>query len=127
MSFRSLLSQRCDILRMTTQDVDGAPVYDWGTHLTGIRCRVDLSFSRRGKDPEWSQEAGRVSDRTGVAFFLPGVDVQPGDRIVMTGGGINGTFSLEGALDTVIGRRGKVHHVECGVEEVATPLGRGAA
>lgn len=126
MSFGSLLSHRGVLKRLVETDVDGAPVYDWVSVKTGVRCFVDLSFMRRGKDPGWSPEAGRVADRTGVLFCKPDLPIKPGDRIVVKtkAGREIGTFSVEGALDHVPGRHGEIHHIEVGVSEVATALGR---
>lgn len=123
MSLRSLLVHRAEVLRLATTNVDGAATYDWDS-LGVVPCRVDLSFIRSGKDPVWTPEAGRPADRTGVAFFAAGADVLPGDRIFMVAGGVEGTFELQGTLDFVQDRRGRTHHLECGVIEVAKPLGR---
>lgn len=100
-------------------DSDGAPQYDYAAIATSVPCRVDLAFLRKGKDMGWTPEAGRSADRSGVAFFLPTATIRPGDRIVLTGGGVRGTFSLEGNLDQVADFHGELHHYECGVVEVA--------
>lgn len=122
MSMRTLLAQRGTVLRAARTSVDGASAYVWSPVKTNVRLRIDLSFTRRGKDPTWSPETGRIEDRTGVAFFMPDEDVRPGDRVKLTAGGLTGTFELKGALDPVMGRRGRVHHIEVGVEEVAKAL-----
>lgn len=120
MSFRSLLKQRCTIQRSQQTDVDGAPAFTWADVQTGVPCFVDLSFHRPGKDPGWTPEAGRPADRTGVVFMLPNAPVKPGDRIIVTRGQPDGTYEVTGAMDTVPqARRGRVHHLEMYVEEVA--------
>jgi hypothetical protein len=109
-------------MRLDPTNVDGVASYTYTKVASGVRCRVDLSFLRAGKDQGWTPEAGRASDRTGVAFFESGVNILPGDRIVMTKGP-TGTFLLEGSLDEVQDGL-KTHHLEVGVTEVAKALGR---
>jgi hypothetical protein len=121
-SFKGLLVHRCDVYRLDPQNVDGAASYSYAKVASDVRCRVDLSFLRAGKDQGWTPEAGRSSDRTGVAFFLTGANILPGDRILMKKGP-TGTFLLEGTLDEVQDGL-KTHHLEVGVTEVAKALGR---
>jgi hypothetical protein len=126
MSFRSLLVHRVTVKRGAQTDIDGVPSYDWRDASTGVPCRVDLSFVRSGKDPlQWTPEAGRAKDRTGVAFFLPTADVMVGDRIVVTRGP-SGTFLVEGTFEEILGRHGRVHHIELGIKEVAAARARGS-
>lgn len=126
MSYAALLDHRVTILRYSTQIVDGVEQYVPRTIATGVRCRLDLQFIRSGRDPQWTPEAGRVEDRTGVAFFLSDANVKPGDRIQVTRGPA-GTFQVEGNVDQVFGRRGRIHHLECGVKEVPGPVARASA
>lgn len=121
MSYESLLVHRCTVLRLDEVNVDGSVNYTWVPTKMNVHLRIDLSFQRRGKDPDWIAEAGRPSDRTGVAFFLRGEAVMPGDRITMTTGPA-GTFELQGSKDHVPGHLGDEHHLEIGVQEVAQPL-----
>lgn len=118
MSFRSLLGMRCTVLRLMVTDEDGAAAYAFAAVATNVPCRVDLSFLRMGKDTGWVPEAGRPADRSGVAFFMADAPVRPGDRITLTRGGVQGTFSLEGNLDQVPDFDGDLHHYEVGVAEV---------
>ena len=120
MSYKSMLRHRCSILRLTETDEDGMPIHAWRTTTTGIRCFLDLNFIRQGKDPVWSVEAGRVSDRSGVLFLLGNADIRSGDRITMTRGP-HGTFQVEGAVDEAW-RPDSRHHLELGVVEVAQQL-----
>lgn len=127
MSFGSLMAHRCTIKRLNQTDVDGAPVYTWTVIKVGVKCYLDLTYLRRGKDPSWSPEAGRATDRTGVFFCGPKEPLKPGDRVevrVRTSNEKLGTFLIEGAADLVMGNRGRPHHIEVGVTEVAAPLGR---
>jgi hypothetical protein len=118
-SFESLLSMRCSVLRLIPTDNEGAATYDFHPIASNVQCRVDLAFLRTGKDTGWTPEAGRPADRQGVAFFLPTAPIRPGDRIKLTQGGVVGTFSLEGNLDQVVDFHGALHHFEVGVMEVA--------
>jgi hypothetical protein len=122
MSLRALLTHRCTIKRGEATVVDGVESYAWKTVATAVRCRIDLTFIRLGKDPQWSPEAGRSPDRTGVAFFFPDASVKVGYRIAMTAGGIEGTFEIKD-IDHTQGRR-HTHHLECGVQEVPGPIAR---
>jgi hypothetical protein len=87
---------------------------------TSERCFLDLGFIRQGKDPQWTPEAGRASDRSGVLFLGPTTAMRPGDRIRMTKGP-SGTFQVEGAYDEAW-RPSDRHHIELGVVEVAKAL-----
>jgi hypothetical protein len=124
MSYRTLLRHRATIKRNTVVAVDGVSSYSWRNIQTEVPCRVDLSYIRRGKDPQWSPEAGRVQDRTGVAFFMPDAQVTTGDRIVLTSGGVAGTFLVDGTVEEILGNRGGVHHLEVPLAEVPGPLAR---
>jgi hypothetical protein len=108
---------------MNETDVDGAPTYDWVAIKTNVRCFLDLSYQRPGKDPGWTPEAGRPADRSGVLFLQDGEPLKPGDRVVITRGEPKGTFEALGALDTVPqATRGRVHHIEAYVQEVANAV-----
>jgi hypothetical protein len=125
MSLRALLTHRCTVKRGETTVVDGVAAYTWKIVKTGVRCRVDLTFIRMGKDPQWSPEAGRSPDRTGVAFFFPDAPVKVGYRFTMTAGGIEGTFEIQD-IDHTQGTR-RTHHLECGIQEVPGPIARAAS
>jgi hypothetical protein len=65
-----------------------------------ISCRLDLMFTRPGKDALMPLVAGRAPDRTGVLFCDMPADVnglpllKAGDRFVMVSGPIVGTFEV---------------------------------
>jgi hypothetical protein len=124
MSYRSLLKHRCNVIGLVTTADDGSPVTVWQQKATDIRCFLDLSFIRKGKDPYWSESAGRPTDRTGVLFLMGDAQIKAGDRIIMTRGP-SGSFSIEGAIDETWTPSAR-HHLEVGVKEVATQLARGA-
>lgn len=120
MSFRSLLKHRVKIWRLTAGQIDGLSNQTWNPVATNQRAFVDLQYIRMGKDPMWTPEAGRPSERHGVMFLRPTVDVHSGDRFEVTLGPA-GTFSLEGADDFVWTPR-QFHHRELGIVEVGSPL-----
>lgn len=123
MSYRALLAHRCTVMRLTESFVNGIPTHTWTDVATNVRCFVDLNFVRLGKDPTWTPEAGRPSDRSGVAFFLGSAPIKNGDRIKMTKGP-SGTFSLEAAIDEAW-RPSAKHHLEISVKEVPKQLAAG--
>ena len=125
MSYASLLVHRVDVQRATVGEVDGLDTYDWNTVQTGVRCRLDLQYIRPGRDPQWTPEAGRATDRTGVAFFLPNTQIRSGDRLIVRKGP-KGTFLAEGAVDDAQDRHGFSHHLEVGVREVPGPRAAGS-
>jgi hypothetical protein len=65
-----------------------------------IACRLDLMFTRPGKDALMPLVAGRAPDRTGVMFCDMPADVnglpllKAGDRFQMVSGPIAGTFEV---------------------------------
>lgn len=128
MSYNALLKHRCQILRMSETAEDGVPVLGWSPladdqdqPLT-FRCFLDLNFIRRGKDPQWTPEAGRPADRSGVFFGQGSIPLRSGDRIKMTRGPA-GTFEAQGAFDEAWTPCER-HHIEIGVVEVAGQIAR---
>jgi len=122
MSYRGLLKHRCELLEFAETDDDGSVTYDWAVVATNVRCFLDLSLIRKGKDPQWAEAAGRPGDRTGVIFFLPGQTIKASQRIRMLRGP-RGMFKVQSAIDE-IWSPDKEHHSEVGVVEVATALTR---
>lgn len=120
MSYKAMLKHRATIRRLVASDLDGMPIHTWSVVAGGVPCFLDLNFIRKGKDPMWSPEAGRVSDRSGVLFMGGTAVIKSGDRITMTKGP-SGTFQIEGAVDEAWRPTDK-HHVEVGVVEVANQL-----
>ena len=118
---------RCTIERQTKTTVDGIVSSDWAPVATNEPCFIDLTFIRKGRDPQWTPEAGRPADRTGVGFFGPRSKVLVGDRIRMTRGPIKGTFLIDGAYDQISDDNGRLHHIEAGVREVPPSVALGAA
>lgn len=123
MSYAAQLKHRCTLLELQTTFVNGVPQTLWQPVATGVRCFLDLNFIRRGKDPMWTPEAGRPSDRSGVCFLEPKAPAKSGYRIKMTKGP-TGTFLIEGAVDEAW-QPTKLHHLEVGVVEVPKQISKG--
>lgn len=123
MSYKAMLRHRCTVKRLQETFVNGMPVHNYVVVATGVRCFIDLNFVRLGKDPTWTVEAGRPSDRTGVGFFMGSAPIQNGDRITITRGP-TGTFSLEAAVDEAW-RPSSKHHLEVSIKEVPRQLNAG--
>jgi len=124
MSYRSMMKHRCELLALDQSFVNGIPQSKWEpVGATPFRCFLDLNFIRRGKDPVWTPEAGRVSDRSGVLFLLGQAEVRPGMRVRMLRGP-TGTFLIEGAVDEAWRPTDK-HHIEVGVVEVPSQISKG--
>lgn len=120
MSYAGLLGHRVTIYRLTQGDVDGQTSYTWDIVATNVPAFVDTSFIRIGKDPTWTEEAGRSPDRSGVAFFKYAANVNPGDRVQVTRGPA-GQFEII-SKDPVWAPT-RASHVECGIAEVSSQLG----
>lgn len=119
MSLKSLMSHRCDLYDLVSTDNDGSPVTRYQkVNPKPVRCRIDLTFTRPGKDSLWMGTAARVEDRMGVMFFMLDTPIKAGMRIVMTRGP-EGIFQLKGSIDPVAGFV-KGSHLEVGVMEVST-------
>lgn len=123
MSYGAMLKHRCSLMELQSTFVDGVPRTTWVAVATGVSCFLDLNFLRRGKDPMWTPDAGRVMDRSGVLFVKGTAPVKSGQRVVMTKGP-SGTFLIEGAVDEVW-RPSSKHHIEVGVTEVPTQITKG--
>lgn len=126
MSYASLLRHRCTLLRLDPVMVGGLAGASWTAIATNVRCFADLQFIRRGRDPVWTPESGRPSERHGVLFLHPGVNglVKSGMRVRLSRGPA-GTFEIAGAIDEAWTPH-RLHHLECGIEEVGSPLAQGA-
>lgn len=102
------------------QQVHGMSVVDYEVVGSQIRCFVDLTFIRKGRDPQWTPESGRPADRSGVLFLLPTADVRSGDRFQVVKGP-PGTFEIQGALDDAW-KPTSLHHKEYGLVEVPSSV-----
>lgn len=139
---RNLYRSTAQVMRLTpTMLATGAMNVAW-TQLTSIvdvvlnqpgllQCRLDLQFTRPGKDAPMPSVAGRAPDRVGVIWYDPVVDAQgrpllkSGDRLVMVQGPIFGTFELRQIPEVAQDFTG-AHHVENQVVEVSQALQPGS-
>lgn len=121
MSYGSLLKHRCDLMELRESFVKGIPQSNWVVVEQNVKCFLDLNFIRRGKDPMWTPEAGRASDRSGVLFTA--TKVKSGQRLRMTFGP-SGVFQIEGAVDEAW-KPTRRHHYEVGVTEIPSQLSNG--
>lgn len=124
MSFKSLLSHRCDFYDQVTLNNDGSPITKYvKVNDRPVRCRLDLVYVRSGKDSQWMPTAAHSTDRTGVLFLPTGIEFRSGMRIHMTRGP-EGAFQIQGAIDDIYGYTDP-HHIEVGVLEVPSLHWRG--
>jgi hypothetical protein len=135
---RALYRSVVQVTRLTTAFVDGGTmslswevIPDMVDPYWGVpgemQCRLDLQFTRPGKDALMPLVAGRAPDRMGLLFFDLVPDdqgrllIKSGDRIVMVNGPVFGTFQLnqipESAQDYI-----GAHHAETQVVEVSQAL-----
>ncbi len=88
-----------------------------------LACRLDLQFTRPGKDAPMPMVAGRAPDRVGVLFYDMPADssglplLKAGDRYQMVSGPIVGTFEMRQVPELAQGYAGLNHGenqiVEC--------------
>jgi len=96
-----------------------------------LACRLDLLFTRPGKDAPMPMVAGRAPDRVGVMFCDLPADinglplVKAGDRFQLVSGPIAGTFELRQAPELAQDYIGAAH-AEFQVTEVSQALQPGS-
>jgi len=96
-----------------------------------LACRVDLQFTRPGKDAPMPLVAGRAPDRVGVMFCDMPADasglplLKAGDRFVMTSGPVAGTFQVNQVPEIAQDYIGAAH-AEFQVVEVSQALQPGS-
>lgn len=123
MSYPGLLKHKCSLLKLSMTMEAGLAKSQWVEVARNVPCFLDLNFIRRGKDPLWTAEAGRPSDRSGVLFLKANSGVESGMRVRMSFGP-SGTFLIEGAVDEAW-RPTRNHHIEVGVSEVPSQISAG--
>ena len=94
--------------------------------LSFLKCRLDLTFIREGKDMLPAQVAGRAPDRVGVMFTYSYAPLRAGDRIVTIPNEygetpVSGTFEIRAIPDQVIGFSSP-HHIEVQIIETGQEL-----
>lgn len=122
--FRSIV----EILESTTDIIDGARVQTWQKSTASfdsslsageMRCRLDLTFLRPGKDAPAPIVAGRTPDRVGVMFCSLTPQLKGGQIIRVISGPYTGSsFLLKMRPDEAQDYQGS-HHIEVQVSEVA--------
>jgi hypothetical protein len=130
------------VLRLTeTLQAGGGMTMSWQpvttivdplTSVVGqLRCRIDLTHLRPGKDLPSPMVAGRAPDRVGVMYFSLSPDangapqVLAADRVRCVAGPIFGTFEVRLIPDVAQDLTG-AHHAEVQVIEVSQQLGTGS-
>lgn len=139
---RMFYSSTCQVLRLDpTLGAGGGMTFAWNALTTVVdpvlnepgllRCRLDMTFLRPGKDQPAPIVAGRAPDRVGVCYFDLATDadgvplVLAGDRLHCVAGPIFGTFELRLIPDTAQDLVG-AHHQECQCVEVSQMLKPGS-
>lgn len=96
-----------------------------------LACRLDLQFTRPGKDAPMPLVAGRAPDRVGVMFCDMPADasglplLKAGDQFVMVSGPITGTFQVRTVPEIAQDYVGAAH-AEFQVVEVSQALQPGS-
>jgi hypothetical protein len=139
---RMFYTSTCQVLRLDPVLGDtGAMTLSWTAVSTVVdpilgqpgllKCRLDLTFVRPGKDQPAPIVAGRAPDRVGVCYFDLATDaanvplVLAGDRLQCAAGPIFGTFEIRAIPDVAQDMLG-AHHVEVQVIEVSQMLKPGS-
>ena len=120
-----LFSSRVKVQRLQLTIESGRTAeHDWVDQegiLANFRCRIDLLFSRPGKDAPPAYEAGVAQDRMGVMFCSSKIPILAGDRIVTLSGPVTGTFELKVVPDFALDFN-SAHHIEVQVVETNQTL-----
>jgi hypothetical protein len=124
---RHLFNSKVEILESVTDIIDGARVQTWAKSSARfdnvsapgeMKCRLDLSFLRVGKDAPAPIVAGRSPDRTGVLFCNNTPNLKAGHIIKVIEGPHTGSqFLIKMRPDEAQNRR-RTHHLEVQVFEV---------
>lgn len=93
----------------------------YGDKRDAIKCRLDLTFIRLGKDALPAVEAGKAPDRVGVMFADANCGLRAGDRIVAIKGPITGIFEIK-AIPDLAQNYFTAHHMEVQIVESAQQL-----
>jgi hypothetical protein len=103
---------------------DDDPQLDW--MLANLKGRLDLLFTRPGKDAPPAVEAGRAQDRMGILFTYGYAPIKAGDRLVAIPDArgrieVDGTFDIRAIPDKAIDYS-SAHHIEVQVFETNQQL-----
>lgn len=91
-----------------------------------LKCRLDLTFVRPGKDQPAAENAGRAPDRIGVMFCGPYAPIKAGNRIVAIPNEqgeipVAGTFEIRVIPDLALDYA-SAHHIEVQILETNQAL-----
>lgn len=125
---RHLFRSTVEILEAVTDIIDGARVQTWNKSTAHfdrtcppgeMKCRLDLIFSRPGKDAPAPVQAGRTPDRIGVLFCSYTPALRGGQIIKVIKGPFTGAlFMIKMRPDEAQDYHG-THHIEVQISEVA--------
>ncbi len=128
---RHLFHTRAEVLRLVQDRPLGVPQMTWQKvpsvvdRWLGVpgelKCRIDLSYMRPGKDQLMPVVEGRAPDRIGVLFCAVTDSLLSGDRIRCIDGPIRGTFEIR-AMPDVAADFGSAHHLEVQIVEVSQQM-----
>lgn len=126
MTITHLLNSRVAVDRLQLSTKDGRADTIWVAQpepLNYVRCRLDLSFLRPGKDIPQAVEAGKAPDRIGVLFCEPDAGFRSGDRLRAIANDVGlipqpGTFEIRVIPDPAQDYS-QVHHIEIQIVEVS--------
>lgn len=126
MTLTHLLNSRVAVERLQLSTSNGRAQMMWvpqGAPLNYVRCRLDLSFLRPGKDVPMAVEAGKAPDRIGVLFCETADGLKAGDRLRSVPNDVGlipvpGTFEIR-TIPDVAQAYSTGHHVEVQIVEVA--------
>jgi hypothetical protein len=125
MSYASLLKHRCSLLELHEVLVGQLAGADWVSVIDDLPCFLDLR-PLVSKDQMWTNESARPSLAQGVLFLHVHANgiAKSGMRVKITRGP-GEFFQITGAVEEAWTPR-RLHHIECGVEEVGNPLAKGS-
>ena len=112
------------------RDEDGIQTTSWRPvsepSLQRLPCRIDLNFTRPGKDAPQPVNAGATPDRIALMFCMPNPHLKAGHRIVTIPNvqgkePIQGTFEIRSIPDVALGWS-DAHHIEVQITEVASEV-----
>lgn len=129
---RHLFNSVVSTYRVQQTNQAGIGVFDYvpmAGELSYVKCRLDLSFLRPGRDAPPPIEAGKALDRFGVLFCDVWVPFKAGDRIRTVNNDVGeqpveGWFELRHVPDRAIDFS-RAHHIEVQIVEVAQAVAAG--
>ena len=112
MSFKSLLTQKCDIQRKTVTKTGAITSVSYSTIKTDVKCRIRYYST---DDPILKvKSTGFSRGNNYLGFFFADENIQEGDRILW-----NSIYLYARPVVPIFGSKNKIHHLEVvfGLEE----------